>query len=574
MSERPTEDVVAMSILEGTMLSICREMGITLMKTSYSTIFNEALDFTCVLADAKGDMIAAADFCPAHIGGMPVVIKSCVREMACKGLAEGDVIMHNDPYRGGLHTPDHTFFMPFFVDGELMGYAVSIGHVAEIGGMVPGSFASEGTEIFHEGMRVPPVHIKRCGEDVEEVWKLVLANVRTPRHNYGDYRAMISACETGASRMNALIEKYGKARFSALTDALIRYSEGRMRAEIAAIPDGHYSFEDHMEDDGIEDRPRRVAVDVFVQGDELVADFARSDPQARGAINATLGVTWSATFNAMLHVTDPSIPRNAGCYRPIRVLARPGSVANVDYPAPEVGGNTETHLRLCYAIIAALSERVPERTFAPDAGTHCNFLFGGQHPATGEYYVCYDFMIGGWGGRPFADGHDTCNCINGNCRTVPVEVYETRFPWLVETLSLVEDSGGPGRYRGGLGSTKTLVCQADEITISHMGDRHQTGPWGLLGGGEGGTASLLVRRANSESWQDACAAWGKVSPSKFANVAIRRGDRVRLTTCGGGGYGEPGTREPEMVAEDLREGYVSTAAVSRYDYDPAKSGAE
>ncbi len=387
MSERPTEDVVAMSILEGTMLSICREMGITLMKTSYSTIFNEALDFTCVLADAKGDMIAAADFCPAHIGGMPVVIKSCVREMACKGLAEGDVIMHNDPYRGGLHTPDHTFFMPFFVDGELMGYAVSIGHVAEIGGMVPGSFASEGTEIFHEGMRVPPVHIKRRGGDVEEVWKLVLANVRTPRHNYGDYRAMISACETGASRMSALIEKYGKARFSALTDALIRYSEGRMRAEIAAIPDGRYSFEDHMEDDGIEDRPRKVAVDVFVQGDELVADFARSDPQARGAINATLGVTWSATFNAMLHVTDPSIPRNAGCYRPIRVLARPGSVANVDYPAPEVGGNTETHLRLCYAVIAALSERVPDRTFAPDAGTHCNFLFGGQHPATGECRV-------------------------------------------------------------------------------------------------------------------------------------------------------------------------------------------
>ena len=573
MGERPAEDVVAMSILEGTMLSICREMGITLMKTSYSTIFNEALDFTCVLADAKGDMIAAADFCPAHIGGMPVVIKSCVREMAREGLAEGDVIMHNDPYRGGLHTPDHTFFMPFFVGGELMGYAVSIGHVAEIGGMVPGSFASEGTEIFHEGMRVPPVHIKRRGEDVQEVWKLILANVRTPRHNYGDYRALISACETGASRMSALIETYGKERFSALTDALIRYSEGRMRAEIAAIPDGRYSFEDHMEDDGIEDRPHRVAVDVFVQGDELVADFARSDPQARGAINATLGVTWSATFNAMLHVTDPAIPRNAGCYRPIRVLAPPGSVANVDYPAPEVGGNTETHLRLCYAVIAALSERVPGRTFATDAGTHCNFLFGGQHPATGEYYVCYDFMIGGWGGRPFADGHDTCNCINGNCRTVPVEVYETRFPWLVETLSLVDDSGGPGRYRGGLGSTKTLVCQADEITISHMGDRHRAGPWGLLGGGEGGAASLLVRRANSDSWHDACAAWGKVSPSKFANVAIRRGDRVRLTTCGGGGYGDPHTREFEMVAEDLREGYISTSAAARYGYDPEKSGA-
>ncbi len=543
------------------MLSICREMGITLMKTSYSTIFNEALDFTCVLADAKGDMIAAADFCPAHIGGMPVVIKTCVREMASEGLEEGDVIMHNDPYRGGLHTPDHTFFMPFFVAGELMGYAVAIGHVAEVGGMVPGSFASEGTEIFHEGVRVPPVHVKRRGEDVEEVWKLVLANVRTPRHNYGDYRA--------------LIEKYGKTRFTALAGDLISYSEDRMRAEIAAIPDGRYSFEDYMEDDGISDRPHKIAVDLFVQGDELVADFGRSARQARGAINATLGVTWSATYNAMLHVTDPAIPRNAGCYRPIRVLAPPGSVANVDYPAPEVGGNTETHLRLCYAVIAALSERLPGRTFATDAGTHCNFLFGGVHPESGEYYVCYDFMIGGWGGRPFADGHDTCNCINGNCRTVPVEVYETRFPWMVENLSLVTDSGGPGRYRGGLGSTKTLACRADEITVSHMGDRHKTAPWGLLGGGAGGTASLLIQRAGEAAWRDACAAFGKTSPSKFGNVAIRRGDRVRLTTCGGGGYGDAASRPLEMVAEDLHEGYISAAAAAaRYGYAPEPEAAE
>ena len=266
-------DVVAMNILESTMLSISREMGITLMKTSYSTIFNEALDFTCVLADAEGDMIAAADFCPAHIGGMSVVIKACVQEMASEHLEDGDVIVHNDPYRGGLHTPDHTFFMPFFVDGQLMGYAVSIGHVAEIGGMVPGSFASEATEIFHEGVRIPPVKIKRGGKDVDQVWKLLLANVRTPRHNYGDYRALISACEIGAGRMSVLIEKCGKNKFSQLVSDLIDYSENRMRAEIRDIPDGKYSFEDFMEDDGLSDTAYRVAVDVFVQADELIVDF-------------------------------------------------------------------------------------------------------------------------------------------------------------------------------------------------------------------------------------------------------------------------------------------------------------
>ena len=375
-------DVVTMNIVESTMLSICREMGITMMKTSYSTIFNESLDFSCAIADADGEMIAVADYCPAQIGGMTLLIKSCIREMADKPVHEGDVILHNDPYRGGLHTPEHTFFTPFFVDGEFMGYAVAIGHVAEVGGMVPGGFASEATEIFHEGLRVPPVKIKKQGRDVDEVWKLLLANVRTPRYNYGDYRSMISACELGAGRMAGLIRKYGKPLFRQTIADLMDYSESRMRAEIAAIPDGTYSFEDYMEDDGIDPTPYRIAVDMVVQGDEIVADFGRSDAQAKGAINATLGVTCSATYNAMLHLTDPSIPRNAGCYRPIRVLARPATVVNVDFPAPEVGGNTETHVRICYTVIAAMSRCLPERAFATDAGTHGNFLFGGHDPRT------------------------------------------------------------------------------------------------------------------------------------------------------------------------------------------------
>ena len=402
-------DVVTMNIVESTMLSICREMGITMMKTSYSTIFNESLDFSCAIADANGDMIAVAEYCPAQIGGMTLLIKSCIREMEGEPVDEGDVILHNDPYRGGLHTPEHTFFTPIFVDGRFMGYAVAIGHVAEVGGMVPGGFASEATEIFHEGLRVPPVKIKKQGRDVDEVWKLLLANVRTPRYNYGDYRAMISACELGAERMAGLIRKYGVPLFRETVADLMDYSESRMRAEIAAIPDGTYSFEDYMEDDGIDATPYRIAVDMVVQGDEIIADFGRSDAQAKGAINATLGVTCSATYNAMLHLTDPSIPRNAGCYRPIRVLARPATVVNVDFPAPEVGGNTETHVRICYTVIAALSRCLPERAFATDAGSHGNFLFGGHDPENNEYYVCYDFMVGGWGGRPFADGNNTCN---------------------------------------------------------------------------------------------------------------------------------------------------------------------
>ncbi|MDP7341786.1 MAG: hydantoinase B/oxoprolinase family protein [Alphaproteobacteria bacterium] len=553
MSEERKMDMVAMSILDSTMVSVCREMGITLMKTSYSTIFNEALDFTCAIAAPNGDMYAVAEFCPAQIGGMPLVIQSSLQEIPLEDIEEGDVIVHNDPYRGGLHTPEHSLFTPVFVDGELIAFTVAIGHVAEVGGMAPGSFPAEASEIFHEGIRVPPVKIKKRGVDVAEVWKLWLANVRTPRHNYGDYRALISACELGARRVGDLVRKYGKDVYKRNCSDLMDYSEARMRAELAALKDGVYSFDDYMEDDGISDRPYRISVDVFIQGDEVIVDFARSDPQAQSTIKATLGVTWSASFNALLHLTDPTIPRNSGCFRPIQVLARPGTLVNVDYPAPEVGGNTETHPRIAYAVIGALAACAPERAFATDAATHCNFLFGGQDPRNDEYYVCYDFLCAGWGGRHFADGHDTVNCINGNCRTIPVEVFETRYPWLIESLCLAEDSGGPGKYRGGLGCTKTLRCIEGEITISHMGDRHKMRPWGLLGGGEADNASLLIRHAGAEDWRNVCELYGKVSPSKFGNVTLRLGDRIRLPTCGGG-YGDVAERPREMIAEDVREG--------------------
>ena len=262
--ERPaapasTPDPVMMNILDSTMVSICREMGILLMKTSYSTIFNEGLDFTCALADAKGDMIACAEFCPTMIGGMPLLIKTCAQEIPFDTLEEGDIILHNDPYRGGLHCPEHTFFKPFFSGGKLLGLAVCIGHIAEIGGMVPGAFCGEATEIFHEGLRVPPVKIRKRGVDVEEVWKLLLANVRTPRQNFGDLRAMIGAVDLGVARIGEIVAKYGEPLFTRTCEDLMDYAERRMRAELAAFPDGKYGFSDIIENDGIEARPYTVA---------------------------------------------------------------------------------------------------------------------------------------------------------------------------------------------------------------------------------------------------------------------------------------------------------------------------
>lgn len=561
-------DMVAMSVLDSTMVSICREMGITLQKTSYSTIFNEALDFTCGLADKEGNLIAVADFCPAMIGGIPVLVKSCLKEIDLDALREGDVILHNDPYRGGLHTPEHTFFKPIFLDGELQAWAVAIGHITEVGGMTPGGFAGEATDIFQEGLRVPPIKIKNAGVDNLDIWKLLLANVRTPRTNYGDLRALIAAVDLGEHQMLAVLRKYGPQAVQTIVSDLLDYAERRMRAELETIPDGIYSFEDLIESDGVTpDKTYRIAVEVHKQGGDIVIDYTGSAEQARGPINATLGVATSAAYNAVLHMTDPSIPRNSGCFRAIKVLAPPGTIVNVNFPAPSVGGNTETHPRIAGAILGAMASAVPNRVMAAEGATHCNFVFGGVDAASGEYFACYDLEVVGWGGRAFADGNDAVDSINGNCRTTPVEVFETRFPWRVEQLAFDVDSGGAGEFRGGLGYSKQMVCLNDLITVSQMTDRHLSKPWGLNGGLEGGCGATLVKKANAETWQTMPEAYGKISSSRYANVDILRGDRVRLTTPGGGGFGDPKQRARESVQRDLREGYISAeSAKANYGY--------
>ncbi|OBR46279.1 hydantoinase B/oxoprolinase family protein [Paraburkholderia tropica] len=558
------EDLVLMNILDSVMVSICREMGILLMKTSYSTIFNEGLDFTCALANTRGEMIACAEFCPTMIGGMPLLIQSCMQEIDLQSLKEGDVILHNDPYRGGLHMPEHTFFKPVFVNQKIVGIAVCIGHIAEIGGSVPGAFSGESTEIFHEGYRVPPVMIRREGKDVEDVWKLLLANTRTPRTNFGDLRAMIAAVDLGERRLADTVRKYGEDVFLQNCDDLMNYSERRMRAEIAAFSDGSYSFDDIIENDGITADKHQIAVDIHIRGDEVVADYSRSGPQARGPINATLGVTMGATYNGLLHMTDSTIPKNSGCFRPIRVVAPPGSITNVDFPGPLVAGNTETHPRLANIVIGALSAAAPQRSMASESATSNNFVFGGSDPEAGEYFACYDLMCGGWGGRHGADGNDAVTAINGNCRFSPTEVFETRYPLTVEKFELVPDSGGAGQWRGGLGFRRVLRVGSVPITASQCTDRQQLPPYGLFGGMPGGLSATLFQRAGEESWETAVERFGKASSSKYSNITLNPHDRVELVTPGGGGFGDPLKRDPQALAEDLAEGFVSSAAAAEF----------
>jgi N-methylhydantoinase B/oxoprolinase/acetone carboxylase alpha subunit len=556
--------MVTLSIIHNHLVNICREMGIAMMRTAYSTMFNEGLDFSCVIFNRKGEMIAQAEFCPAQLGAIQFMVGWTIEELGVDSFEPGDVVIHNDPYRGGCHMPEHTVLMPVFFEERLWGFVANIGHVSEIGGMAPGSFAATSTEVYQEGLRLPPVKIMRRGEYVKDIWRIILANHRTPDNSWGDFHAMIGSLKLAERRLHKLLEKHGAEFVDRATQELMDHAERWMREEIRRIPDGEYTFEDCMEDDGVMQTPTFVRVTLIVKGDEILADYTRSDPQARGCINATYGVTASATYNAIFHIVDNEIPHNAGCYRPIQIIAPPGSCVNVRHPGPSVAGNTETHPRIVDLVLGALSKAIPERVAAAEGGTSCNFLFGGFHPETCHYYVDYHFEAGGWGGSSFKDGNNAVVVPNGNCRNTPVEIFETRFPYLTLAYGLVPDSGGPGKFRGGLGIRRLLRVTAPEITLSALFERMKVKPWGLFGGMEASASVLMIRRRGDASFRTFQEVFGTVSPAKFVNITIRAGDEIWLQSPGGGGFGNPVERPTDAVLRDVSEGFVTPEAARRH----------
>ena len=549
--------VVELSLLHNRLTSVCREMGVAMMKTAYSPVFNEGFDFVCALFDRSGRMVAQAEYNPSMLGAANFTVRWVLEELGAEVFRPGDVWVHNDPYRGGCHLPEHMLLRGIFHDGELFGFAATIGHVAEIGGMTAGALAGDATEIYQEGLRLPPVRLMSEGEHVDDIWKIMLTNHRTPKLTWGDLHAMLGSLTLGERRVVEILATRGVAATLAGTDELIERSELWMRREIARIPDGDYVFDDQMENDGITDEPRRLVVNVHVAGDELIADFTGTDPQARGPINATYAVTASATYNAVFHLTDPGIPRNAGCYRPIRVIAPPGTLVNVRHPGAEIGGNSETHCRLIGIVMGALAEALPDRAAAADGASGCNFLFGGIHPETGEFYANYHFENVGWGAAARHDGNDAQCAPLAISRNVPVEVFETRYPFLTRSFRLVTDSGGAGRHRGGLGTERVLEVRAPEMTISALFDRMLIPPWGWGGGRPGGTTSISIKRAGDDEFRLFTEVFGTVSPSKFSNVVVHEGDMIRIVSSGGGGFGDPSERPQEEVLRDVRDRYVS-----------------
>jgi N-methylhydantoinase B/oxoprolinase/acetone carboxylase alpha subunit len=549
-------DQVTLSVINNHLATTCREMGQAMMRTSYSNIFNESLDFSCVLFNAGGEMIAQAEFCPSQIGTIRYTVRWTIQELGPERFQPGDVVVHNDPYRGGGHIPEHVTIKPVFYRDQLVAFVANDAHFAEVGGKAPGGLAGDATSVYEEGLRLPPVKIVERGQDVPDIWSIILANHRTPRMSYGDLKAMIGSLHVAEQRIVELIDRYGLVTFQRYTGALIALAERRMRAEIARIPDGEYTFEDVMEDDGVAGGPFAIRTRVVVRGDELIADFTGSSPQTRGPINCTYGVTASAVYTALLHLTDATIPRNDGCYRPITVIAPPGSIVNVTLPFPEVGGNTETNPRIVESIFGALAPVLPDRVAAAGGGTSSCFLVGGHHPVTEQPFAHFHFEGVGWGGRPTKDGNDVVIIVHGNCRNTPVEIFETRYPFRVLEYRLRADSAGPGRSRGGLGGTRLLEVLAP-LTASALMERMRVPPWGLFGGRPAPGTGLYVRRKGTDTFRTFSEAFGTASPVKFSGIRLEPGDQVKIHFPGGGGYGDPLDRAPSRVLADVAEGYVS-----------------
>ena len=576
MSERdlnpPAVDPVTLTVIDNALTSTCRDMGVTMMKTSYSPIFNESLDFSCVIFDPQGQMLAQAEFCPSQIGTIKFTVTWTLDELGLAAFEPGDVLLHNDPYRGSGHVPEHMMLKPVFHDGELFAFVANVAHMSEPGAKTPGGLSGDATEVFQEGLLLPPVKIKRRGEDVDDIWKIILANHRTPKVTYGDFRAMMASLDLAEERLHELLADYGLATVRAACAELLAVAERRMRAEIRAIPNGTYAFEDVIEDDGITDRAYPMRLTLTVEDEEIVADFTGSAPQAVGPVNAIYAVTASAVYNAVLHLTDPTIPRNEGCYRPFTIIAPPGTIVNCAFPAPVAGGNTETSPRITDMLFGALQHAIPDRIVAACGGTSSPFLFGGADPETGELYAHFHFEGVGWGGRRGLDGNDMVVTINGNCRNTPVEVFETRYPaFRIDRYRLLADSGGPGEWRGGLGGERILTVTAP-VTVSALLNRMKADPWGVLGGGEGERGGIWVERAGTGGWRTFVDAFGTMSPSKFSGIRLEPGDRVRIAMPGGGGYGDPLRRDPARVARDLADGFVTPeAAAAAYGYRPEEA---
>src|SRR5712692_4467744 len=575
-------DPIELEIFKNLYHSIAEEMGAALRRTAFSPNIKERRDYSCAVFDADGEVIAMGDHMPVHLGSMPMSVRAAIdhskidrskidsskkarskkarsNEARSKkdrcDLEPGDVVMLNDPFCGGTHLPDITLVAPVYVwrgrprprkdGGHPDFYVASRAHHADVGGAYPGSMGLC-REIYQEGFRIPPVRIMRAWKMEGDVLALLLNNVRTPSEREGDLGAQIAACHTGAERLREVCARYGLERAKRAARELLEYSEEMMRAFLEHVPRGTYRAEDFLDNDGISDKPVKIVVAMTVGEHGLgrtsrpaktgrrylptrpvvMVDFSGSDPQVEGSVNAVEAITYSACFYVFRCLLAEDVPATAGLMRPIRVIAPEGSVVNARPPAAVAGGNVETSQRIVDVLLRALAQAIPEQIPAAAAGTMNNLTIGGIDPRTGEPFAYYETTAGGMGARPTKPGVSGVHTHMTNSLNTPAEALEYSYPLRVRQYSLRPGSGGDGQHRGGDGIVREIEVLTDaEVTL--LSDRRLRGPWGLGGGGDGapGKASIIRQDGSVEEL-----------PGKF-NVRLRAGERIRIETPGGGGFG-------------------------------------
>ena len=559
-------DPVTLEVIRNGLAAAAEEMNASLIRTSYSPNIKERRDCSCAIFDDSGEMISQAENIPVHLGAMPFSVREALSSMDEFSLEAGDGILLNDPFRGGAHLPDLTLITPIFADDKLVGYAANRAHHADVGGVHAGSVAADATDIYQEGVRIPPVRAFAAGEPVEDVLAVILANTRDPAERRGDLRAQLAANVTGSRRVAELVDRHGMGTMQAGIEEIKTYSERRMRAAIGEIPDGKYTCKDVLEDDGRGNEDLPVVVTITVAKNELRLDFAGSAPQTAGAVNAVRAVTVSACYYAVRCLTDPSIPPNAGCYRPISVDLPDRSIVNASPPAAVVAGNLETSQRVVDVVLGAFAATDPERTIAGSQGTMNNVTFGGDHPDEDRSFAFYETQAGGMGARAGADGIDGVQVHMTNTMNTPVEVIETAYPLRVVRYELRPDSAGPGTWRGGVGLRRDIAVRFGPLECSLLAERRRSGPAGIAGGGDGQPgADYLIRDGEPAR-----------IPQKSSH-RLNAGDIVSIRTPGGGGFGSPADRDPSAIRRDLDRGLLTEdEARRRYgslvdDGDPGDS---
>lgn len=570
----PASDVdpITLEVVNNALTSVVAQMAETMARTAYSPVFAEARDFTCAIFDDSLELIAQHQGLPAQVGSMRYCVPWAIKKIGAATIKPGDVIAHNDPQVGAPHLPEFCVIRPIFEAGRIALYVATIAHQTDIGGKSPGSMPGDANEIFQEGLLVPPIKLFEEGVASEPVFRMLLANVRAPLPMEGDIAAMCGSLIVAERSLRELAERYGWRQLKRYGDELKNYAERRFRAELGKLPHGIYRSTAIIDDDGVSPGHHVIALALLVREDGIIADFRGSSPQARGPINCAYSVTCAATLNALLHIIPGDLINNEGLHRVIRVIAPPGTIMNVNHPGAYNSGNTETHNLIVEAFMAALIDQVPALCCAPSASTTCLVTGGAWHPERRERVAFVLWDGAGWGAAADHDGNSAISRYVGTtAKNYPTEVLETQFPWLTRHFEFRTDSAGAGMFRGGFGVVRDSELRAPDLEFGVNSNRGRFPPAGVFGGHAASPTRYWIRRG-TDCIDPMQLGEGIKSPDKFNGVRLTEGDGLMVETPGGGGWGDPRTRDRDSVIADLRDGLISrAAAVDIYGLDPAEA---